>query len=283
MREREGESEGEGDDNNVKSNRKRQKFGVESKIFEVEVEKRRGKTLLFIVESKKGVSSWVRLGPASVGIFLEGLDQCIKDGKNDKWEKGWKEKGRRYSMVREVNKAGSFIRLGVVDAEEKRYSICIPRGRGGREGWPVMAEVVRNLYTRIDRKEKNKDEPTSKRVPSEMGKRRGNRNSIWIRMEIKGEDICRNVDRLGQCLVGKWNPKAAGGGDLARMGWLMASVWGLKGKLGLAWMDEGQALLEFEKAVEARKIFDVGKGWWGGFTLIWSCGVRAMGVWKKGK
>ena len=186
-------------------------------------------------------------------------------------------------MVREVNKARSFIRLGVVDAEEKRYSICIPRGRGGREGWPVMAEVVRNLYTRIDRKEKNKDEPTSKRVPSEMGKRRGNRNSIWIRMEIKGEDICRNVDRLGQCLVGKWNPKAAGGGDLARMGWLMASVWGLKGKLGLAWMDEGQALLEFEKAVEARKIFDVGKGWWGGFTLIWSCGVRAMGVWKKGK
>ena len=70
------------------------------------------------MESKKGASSWVRLGPASVGIFLEGLDQCIKDGKNDKWEKGWKEKGRRYSMVREVNKAGSFIRLGVVDADE---------------------------------------------------------------------------------------------------------------------------------------------------------------------
>ena len=60
---------------------------MESKIFEVEVEKRRGKTLLFIVESKRGVSSWVRLGPASVGIFLEGLDQCIKDGKDDKWEK----------------------------------------------------------------------------------------------------------------------------------------------------------------------------------------------------
>ena len=58
-------------------------------------------------------------------------------------------------------------------------------------------------------------------------------------MEIKGEDICRNVDRLGQCLVGKWNPKVAGGEDLARMGWLMASVWGIKGKLGLAWMDEG--------------------------------------------
>ncbi|RVW44362.1 LINE-1 retrotransposable element ORF2 protein [Vitis vinifera] len=115
---------------------------------------------------------------ASVGIFLEGLDQCVKDGKDDKWEKGWKEKGRRYSIVREVNKAGSFIRLGVVDAEEKRYSICILRGRGGREGWSVMAEVVRNLYTMIDRREKNKDEPTPERVKAEMGKRWGNRNSI---------------------------------------------------------------------------------------------------------
>ena len=132
---RECESEGKGDDDEVESKWRRKSFGVESKIFEVEVEKRRGKTLLFIVESKRGVSSWVRLGPASVGIFLEGLDQCVKDGKDDKWEKGWKEKGRRYSMAHEVNKAGSFIRLGVVDAEEKRYSIYIPRGREGREGW----------------------------------------------------------------------------------------------------------------------------------------------------
>ena len=84
---RECESEGEGDDGEVDSKRRRKRFGVESKIFVVEVEKRRGKTLLFIVKSKRGVSSWVRLGPASVGIFLEGLDQCIKDGKDDKWEK----------------------------------------------------------------------------------------------------------------------------------------------------------------------------------------------------
>ena len=67
------------------------------------------------------------------------------------------------------------------------------------------------------------------------------------------------MDRLGQCLVGKWNPRVAGGEDLARMGWLMASVWGMKGKLGLAWLEGGQALLEFELAVEARKVFAAGK------------------------
>ena len=264
-RAREYESEGEGDgdegDNQTEKRRKRQgkSFGVESKVFEVELEKRRGKTLLFIVESKRGVFSWVRLGPASAGIFLEGLDQCVKDGKDDKWEKGWKEKGRSYSMVREVNKAGSFIRLGVVDAEEKRYNICIPRGRGGREGWSVMAEVVWNLTTMIDRREEKKEEPTLERRKVEMGKRWGNEDSLSVIMEIEREQICRNVDRLGQCLVGKWNPRVAGGEDLARMGWLMASVWGMKGKLGLAWMEEGQALLDFEHAVEASEVFVVGK------------------------
>ena len=176
-RARECESEGGGDgdegENQTEKRMKRQgkSFGVESKVFEVEVEKRRGKTLLFIVESKRGVSSWVRLGPASAGIFLEGLDHCVKHGKDDKWEKGWKEKGRSYSMVCEVNKTGSFIRLGVVDAEEKRYKICIPRGRGGREGWLAMAEVVRDLTARIDRREEKKEEPILERMQAEMGKR----------------------------------------------------------------------------------------------------------------
>ncbi|RVW23494.1 hypothetical protein CK203_090717 [Vitis vinifera] len=103
-----------------------------------------------IALGKRGVSSWVQLGPASGRLFLEGLDQCIKNGKEDKWEKGWKEKGRSYSMVHEANKAGCFLRLGVVDAEEKRYGICIPKGRGEKGGWSVMAEVVRDLIASLD-------------------------------------------------------------------------------------------------------------------------------------
>ena len=86
-RARECESEGEGDgeegENQTKKRTKRQgkSFGVESKVFEVEVEKRRGKTLLFIVESKRGVSSWVRLGPASAGIFWKGWTSALRMGK----------------------------------------------------------------------------------------------------------------------------------------------------------------------------------------------------------
>ena len=69
---------------------------VESKVFEVEVEERRGNTLFFIVESKRRVSSWVRLGLASVRLFLKRLNQCVKNKKEDKWEKGWNEKGRSW-------------------------------------------------------------------------------------------------------------------------------------------------------------------------------------------
>ena len=70
---------------------------------------RRGKPQVIIVESKRGVSSWVRLGSASVGFFLEGLYQCLKNVKEGKWEKGWKEKGRSFSLVRDANRAGSFF------------------------------------------------------------------------------------------------------------------------------------------------------------------------------
>ncbi|RVX06636.1 hypothetical protein CK203_029579 [Vitis vinifera] len=134
-------------------------------------------------------------------------------------EKGWKEKGRRYSMVREVNKAGSFIRLGVVDAEEKWFSICIPKGKGGREGWTAMAKVVRNLLTRVDRREINKDEPSPNRMLPEKG-------------ESWGEGITLGLGwRLRERTV--------------------AEMW--IGKLGLAWMDEGRALLEFEKGQKLGK------------------------------
>ena len=92
-------------------------------------------------------------------------------------------------------------------------------------------------------------------------------------MEVEGEEISKNVNRLGHCLVGKWNPRVVGGEDLTRLGWLMASFWRLKGKLGLAWLEEGQALLEFEHAVEARKVFAAGKRSVGGIQVeleLWS-------------
>ena len=114
-------------------------FRVESKVFEIGAEERKGKPQVIIIESKREVSSWVRLRPVSVGFFLESLNQCIKDKEEGKWEMGWKKNRRTYSLVRDVNRARCFLLLGVVDLEMKRFNIFIPKGRGERGGWISMA------------------------------------------------------------------------------------------------------------------------------------------------
>ena len=135
-------------------NRRKRKtisFGVESKAFELEMVEKGGTTLT-IRESKKGVSSWVRMGLNSVGMLMEGLQQCIEDRRDGNWEKRWKEKGRRFSMVRVYNRADCFLRVGVVDEVSKRYSICIPKGKGSKGGWTAMVEALCQLGVIAGRK-----------------------------------------------------------------------------------------------------------------------------------
>ena len=118
------------------------RFGVESKTFEIEVEKKKGKLQATILERKRGISSWIRLGPESLGLFLECLVHCSKDMSVGKWERKWKENGRAYSLLLDENKAGCFLRLGVVDLENKRFNIFIPKRRGAEGGWALMVEML---------------------------------------------------------------------------------------------------------------------------------------------
>ena len=66
--------------------------------------------------------------------------------------KEWKEQVRSFSLLRSVNKAGCFLRLGVMDLEQKQYRIYIPKGRGEKTGWSAMAENLQVLRRSIDRK-----------------------------------------------------------------------------------------------------------------------------------
>ena len=158
--EREGKRESEracdGEDGeNSEVTRKRRKessFIVESKMFEIVFNERRGKPQFLIVEKKRGVSSWVRLGPKSLGLFMEGLIHCIKDEKEEKWGKEWKDKGKSYSLTRGFNRAGGFLRLGVVDLERKRFCIFISRGRGDKRGWATMPEKIHQMEGSIGRR-----------------------------------------------------------------------------------------------------------------------------------
>ena len=77
---------------------------------------------------------WIRLGPNSIGCFIDGLESCIENAGSGTWERKWKDSGRSYLMVRDQNKGGLFIWLGVTDLENKRFNIYIPKGRGDKSG-----------------------------------------------------------------------------------------------------------------------------------------------------
>ncbi|RVW79098.1 hypothetical protein CK203_048191 [Vitis vinifera] len=204
---------------------KETEFVVESKLFEVETEERNGKRHVVISESKGELVSWVRLGPASVGLVLEGLSQCLRNGEEGRWEKGWKEKGRFYSMVREANRAGCFIRLGVTDMEKRRFGICIPRGGKEKGGWLAVKEALRREGCWLDEKESDQGVRESGKLYAEV---------------VKGSELSDTT---------RFKSGDKGGGNKEQS----ARAWGLRGKLGLARLGKGCALLEFEKAEEAEK------------------------------
>ena len=279
MRERESEGDParEGGEGEIRAEnrgkRRRSSFVVESKMFEVVAEERNGRSHAIISESKGGIVSWVRLGLASVGLLIEGLNQCAKDGKDGRWEKGWKEKGRLYSLVREANRAGSFVRLGVTDMEKRRFGICIPKGKGEKGGWASMVESL--LWVGFRSEEEVIDQGVGNSGRSYLEVVRGSepRNIPRARIEIKEEEIQNNVCSLKHCLIVKRNPKSAREEELASLGWTTAKTWGLKGRLGLARMGKGCALLEFEMAEEAKRVLAAGVRAVGGIQLgleMWS-------------
>ena len=174
--------------------------------------------------------------------------------------------------MQDVNRAGCFLRLGVVDLEMKMYSIFISKARGERGGWFSMAEMLRNMGVATGRKENKQEEmapvkPTLERSYVEVVKMLRSRGINIVRVEVRGEEISRNLSKLELYLVGSWNPSSARGEDLEKLGFLMANSWGLKGKLGLARMEKGRILLEFESLGEAKRVLTSGKRSFGGIQL----------------
>ena len=253
-------------------------FGVESKMSEVEVEVRKGSVQATIVERKGGISSWVRLGSVSIGIVLESLIQCIEDVRMGRWVREWKENGREYSLSRDYNRGGCFLRLGVADLEKKRFSVFIPKGRGAKGGWASMAETLRRLGCEEGSPMKQKvDElrsiPNKAKTYAEATNRAWGKERTSVRIEVTKEEMGRNLSKLEHCIIGTWNPNAAKGDDIRGWGTQLARIWRLKGNLGLAKMERGKVLMEFEFLAEADKASKIGSISFGGFFL-------RLGKWK---
>ncbi|KAJ9686979.1 hypothetical protein PVL29_015719 [Vitis rotundifolia] len=241
-----------------------------------------------IVERKRGVSSWVKMGPASLVFLVESLVLCIKDSGKGKWERSWKENGRFFSLVRDLNKGGCFLRLGVVDPEGKRYSIFIPKGKGAKGGWASLMEALQSLDVVSGKSGNKKVEVRSSK--SLLGKtfavvvrNPSCEEKTMARVVIGKNDISRNVEKLSHCLVGFWDPNSRRGDDLRGWGTQMAKIWGLKGNLGLAKLERGKALMEFEILAEAEKVLKIGKILVGDFHMRLEKWSREMGCQMEGE
>ena len=112
---------------------KKSSFTVESKTFEINVEKK-GKVQATIVERKRGVSSWIKLGSESLGIFMECLVFCIKDMRTRKWERNWMEKGRFHSLVCDENKGGMLPPSGRCGFGEEKVQHLYPQRKRSKRG-----------------------------------------------------------------------------------------------------------------------------------------------------
>ena len=145
--ERESESDGgeqvnlcasEGAESNVRSkprnSLRKSSFEVELKTFEIEVEKKKGKVQVIIVERKRGVSSWVKMGPESLGLFVESLDLCIKDTRTGKWVRNWKKRGRIYLLLCDENKGGMLHPSGCRGSGEEKVQHLYPQRKRSERG-----------------------------------------------------------------------------------------------------------------------------------------------------
>ena len=133
---RESESTCDGDDDEIGEASRRRSFTVESKTFELALDGRKGRCQILIVEKKRGVSTWIRLGLESLGLFKKGLIHCIRDEKEGRWEMEWRDRGKRFTLVRGSNRAGGFLRLGVADLERKPFASSYQEvGETKEDGW----------------------------------------------------------------------------------------------------------------------------------------------------
>ena len=90
------------------------------------------------------------------------------------------------------------------------------------------------------------------RTFAEVVKRPICRDKNSVKVEVRREEIHRNLRKLEHCIVGSWNPRSGGGEDLEKLGRLLANSWELKGKLRLARLERNRVLLEFEILDEAQ-------------------------------
>ncbi|KAJ9696885.1 hypothetical protein PVL29_008886 [Vitis rotundifolia] len=134
-----------------------------------------------------------------------------------------------------------------------------------------MVETLRRLGiasegTVSQSNEAHPTKPSMKKSFAEVLKQPG-RKERATRVEVREKELSRNLNKLTHCLVGSWNPSLWWGDDLKCWGTQLMEIWGLKGSLGLAKLERGKALMEFEFLEEADRALSLGSISVGGIHL----------------
>ena len=235
-------------------------FGVELKSFEIGIEEFKGKMRGKICERGPKFSSWIRFGGKGLSLLLEGVESCCGLKERVLFRKFWSEGDRDYSLELCSNIAGRFLFCVVRVAENKRFSLAFPEGRGLVGGWKILASKLRSLgVSPLQWKGALSENPMpSQALPSRSEEKKiqmdrdtstlrdcsAPHDAIWL--EIEKKIIDRNKELLGRCLVGIWEGDSGRLPNLVSFGSWAKNSWFLEGNLWLSNIRENLLLLEFE-------------------------------------
>ena len=185
---------------------------MDSKSFELLVDKVGGKLRGCIWEKCRGLTSWIRFGDASLISLLDGVEACCRGSDDRSWSLVWEERGRKYRLECRSNKAGRFFLCSVHDLETKRFCLIFPKGKGLIGGWNILAKKLReigvvpsgglkdSLSIEVLRKENELKPRTFAGVAKSKTDRLGGK--VWLELEMR--EMYGRLEQLDHCLVDRW-------------------------------------------------------------------------------
>ncbi|RVW12425.1 hypothetical protein CK203_107248 [Vitis vinifera] len=169
---------------------------------------------------------------------------------------------------------GNNVKRGGFGVESKRFEVEVEERRGRLHATIVERKVGKRVegkredvfsVTRLQQRGLLSSFGSCGFGGKEATKVAKEKERAAARVDITTEEVGRNLSKLGHCIVGTWNHNAAKGDDLRGWGSQLTRIWRLKGSLGLAKMERGKVLLEFEIPAEAEQVSKDGKYFsWGG-------------------
>ena len=254
-------------------------FAVEAKSFEISVDGEGKKTKYIITERSRGKVSWIRFGEEGLSNLRRNVDECRNASIPAGRSVVWRENGRLYRLERKENQNGRFLLCSAKDVEGKKHRLFFPEGRGFVNGWALLAEKLRGtglkrqeeipltIIKAVPTKEEEKERNGPSKVKNPVGELPVNKawgevkcrvdNAVWVDVGDCGSG--EEIELLQWSLIGTWKTKVEYIDEENMFENLFGEAWRLNEGLRVAPLNEDLLFLEFESAVEAKRVLESGR------------------------